>query len=85
MFSIIKDLLVNQSLINVYLVYGNKSSSSVIFSEELNKLKQNFFERFKIYNFYSKEEFFNDDSHNYQGRIHVDFVEKFMKNIQIPT
>lgn len=85
LFSIIKDLLVNQSLINVYLVYGNKSSSSVIFSEELNKLKQNFFERFKIYNFYSKEEFFNDDSHNYQGRIHVDFVEKFMKNIQIPT
>jgi ring-1,2-phenylacetyl-CoA epoxidase subunit PaaE len=85
LFSMIKELLTTQSLINIYLVYGNKSNSSVIFKNQLEKLKKIYSERFKIYNFYSKEEFFDDDSHNYQGRIHASFVEKLMKNIQTPA
>jgi len=85
LFSIIKELLTNQSSINIYLVYGNKSNSSVIFKNQLEKLKSIYSERFKIYNFYSKEEFFNDDSHNYKGRINSSFVEKLTSNIQTPT
>jgi len=85
LFSLIKDLLSNQLLINVYLVYGNKSNSSVIFKDQLEKLKIKYSERFKIYNFYSKEEFFDEDSHNYRGRIDSFFVEKLIKNIEYPS
>jgi ring-1,2-phenylacetyl-CoA epoxidase subunit PaaE len=85
LFSMIKDLLATQPLINICLVYGNKSNSSVIFKDQLKELKEMNLERFKIYNFYSKEEFFDDDSHYYQGRIHASFVEKLMNNIQTPT
>lgn len=85
LFSIIKDLLVNKPLINIYLVYGNKSNSSVIFKDQLEKLKQNYIGRFRIYSFYSKEDFFDDDSHNYRGRIDSNFVEKLLKNINCPT
>jgi ring-1,2-phenylacetyl-CoA epoxidase subunit PaaE len=84
LFSMIKDLLLNQSLVNIYLVYGNKSNSSVIFKDQLEKLKINYPERFKIYNFYSKEEFFNEDSHNYRGRIDSVFVENLISNIEYP-
>ncbi|KQB41533.1 ferredoxin--NADP reductase [Flavobacterium aquidurense] len=85
LFSMIKDLLLNHSLINVYLVYGNRSNSSVIFKDQLEKLKINYSKRFKIYNFYSKEEFFNEDSHNYRGRIDSGFVKSLISNIEYPS
>ncbi|OMQ09837.1 ferredoxin--NADP reductase [[Flexibacter] sp. ATCC 35103] len=85
LFSMIKDILLNHSLVNVYLVYGNKSNSSVIFKDQLEKLKTSHSERFKIYSFYSKEEFFNEDSHNYRGRIDSNFVENLIKSIEYPS
>lgn len=84
LYSIIKQLLIQQSQINVYLIYGNKSSSSVIFKNQLEKLKEIYSENFKVFNFYSKEEFFRDDSHNYKGRINSSFVEKLVKGIEHP-
>jgi len=84
LYSMIKQLLILQPEINVYLIYGNKSFSSVIFKNQLKKLKETYSERFKIYNFYSKEEFFNEDSHNYKGRIHSGFIENLVKNIENP-
>lgn len=84
LYSMIKHLLL-QSSINIYLIYGNKLNSSVIFKNQLEKLKETYSERFKIYSFYSKEEFFNEDSHNYKGRIHSNFVENLVKNIEYPT
>jgi len=85
LYSMIKQLLIQHQEINVYLIYGNKSFSSVIFKNQLEKLKETYSERFKIYNFYSKEEFFNEDSHNYKGRIHSGFIKKLLKNIENPT
>lgn len=85
LFSIIKELLSAQPLINVYLVYGNKSNSGIIFRDQLEKLKETNLGRFKIYNFYSKEEFFHEDQYNYWGRINVDFIENLLKDIQNPT
>lgn len=85
LFSIIKDLLFNRPLVKVYLIYGNKSNSSVIFKDQLLELKNSYSERFKIYNFYSKEEFFDEDSHNFRGRIDSNFVGKLLKDIQHPT
>lgn len=84
LFSIIKDLLFNEPLISIYLVYGNKSNSSVIFKDHLDHLKSIYSERFKMYSFYSKEEFFDEDSHNYRGRIHSDFVQTLIKDIKSP-
>jgi ring-1,2-phenylacetyl-CoA epoxidase subunit PaaE len=81
LYSMIKHLLYHQPSVNVYLIYGNKLNSSVIFRNQLEKLKEIYSKRFKIYNFYSKEEFFNEDSHNYKGRIHADFVKTLVKNI----
>jgi len=85
LYSMIKHLLLQQPSINVYLIYGNKLNSSVIFKNQLEKLKETYSERFKIYSFYSKEEFFNEDSHNYKGRIHSNFVKNLVKNIEYPT
>lgn len=85
LFSMIKQLLTAHPLINIHLVYGNKSKTSVIFNDELENLKFNYSERFTIFNFYSKEDFFNDDSHNFQGRINSNFVENLIKNVEHPT
>jgi ring-1,2-phenylacetyl-CoA epoxidase subunit PaaE len=86
LYSIIKQLLVEDSLISIYLIYGNKSNSTVIFRDQLVKLKEKYSGRFKIYHFYSNEEFFDDeDIHNYHGRINSGFVTSLIQNIEIPT
>ncbi|MBZ4036530.1 ferredoxin--NADP reductase [Flavobacterium sp. 17A] len=85
LFSMIKDLLKVYPALIIYLVYGNKSKTSVIFYDELEKLKSIYPERFKIYYFYSKEEFFDDESHNFKGRINSNFVADLIKKIEEPT
>ncbi|OXA97467.1 hypothetical protein B0A75_16020 [Flavobacterium oncorhynchi] len=85
LFSMIKELLVAKPSIDIYLVYGNKSRSSVIFYKELEKLRLTYSDRFKIYYFYSKEDFFDAESHNFKGRINSDFVSNLIKKIDQPT
>lgn len=85
LFSMIKYLLATQEFIVIHLVYGNKSKKSVIFNDALEKLKSTYSERFTIFNFYSKEDFFDDDSHNFQGRINSNFIENLIKDIEHPT
>ncbi|MTH17501.1 ferredoxin--NADP reductase [Flavobacterium sp. LC2016-01] len=85
LFSMIKYLLAFDSLIKIHLVYGNKSKHSVIFHDGLEKLRAAYSDRFKIYYFYSKEDFFDDESHNFKGRINSDFVSNLIKKIDQPT
>lgn len=85
LYSMIKELLVEDSLISLYLIYGNKSNSTVIFREQLKKLEATYPDRFKIYYFYSKEEFFKEDTPNYRGRINADFVASLLLNIETPV
>ncbi|MFZ0596703.1 MAG: ferredoxin--NADP reductase [Flavobacterium sp.] len=85
LFSMIKGVLATHPTINIYLVYGNKSRSSVIFKDQLKKLKEIYSDRFKMYNFYSKEEFFDEDSHNYHGRIDSVFVQNLISDIGSPS
>ncbi|WP_394775124.1 FAD-binding oxidoreductase [Flavobacterium sp.] len=85
LFSMIKDLLNIDKVIKVYLVYGNKSKTSVIFYNELEKLKSIYSERFTIYYFYSQEEFFDNESHNFQGRINSNFISDLIKKIDEPV
>ena len=85
LFSMIKQLLVTEPLISVYLVYGNKSKTSVIFYDQLEKLKQIYQGRFKIYYFYTKEESYDNNLDQYQGRINENFVLNLMNNIEART
>jgi len=85
LFSMIKDLLRLYPEIKIHLIYGNKSKDSVIFYEELEKLRRTHSTSFNIYYFYSKEDFFDNESHNFQGRINSDFVGELIKNIEEPT
>lgn len=84
LYSMIKDLLTTEPSINIYLVYGNKSKASIIFHEELEKLKLAHLDRFTIYYFYSKENFFDSDSHNFKGRITSKFVSELLQKIEQP-
>ncbi|WP_431245221.1 flavin reductase family protein [Flavobacterium sp. P21] len=85
LFSMIKHLLFAESLIKIHLVYGNKSKKSIIFHHELEKIKLAYPERFKVYYFYSKEVFFDDESHNFTGRINSIFVQELMQKIEHPV
>jgi len=84
LFSIIKYLLNAQSHLDIYLVYGNKSKKSIIFHDELEKLRLLNSEHFKIYYFYSKEDFFDNESHYYKGRINSSFVNELLQKINHP-
>lgn len=85
LFSMIKELLSSSITINIHLIYGNKSKNEVIFYDELEKLKSLYSERFKIYYFYSREDFFNEIPFNFKGRINVNFVENLIKKIDDPV
>ncbi len=84
LFSMIKDLLSSDTSVKVYLVYGNKSNSSVIFGNQLEKLRIIYSERFRIFNFFSQEDFFDNDSHNFKGRINSNFINDLLKNAEVP-
>lgn len=84
LFSMIKDILLNRPLINVYLIYGNKSNSSIIFKDQIKELKNIYNDRFRIWNFFSQEEFFEEDLHNRKGRIHKSFIQDLMNNVELP-
>lgn len=82
LFSIIKDLLNRTDHItNIYLIYGNKSKNSTIFYDELERLKSIYKDRFRIYYFFSREDFFDNEPYNLKGRITYNFVIDLLKKI----
>lgn len=85
LFSMIKEILLNQPLLNIYLIYGNKLNSSIIFKDQLEELQSNYGDRFRIWNFFSQEEFFQEDLHNKKGRIHKSFIEDLMNYVKFPN
>ncbi|MFL5728724.1 MAG: 2Fe-2S iron-sulfur cluster-binding protein [Cytophagaceae bacterium] len=48
LMSILKSVLANEPLSNVYLIFGNRNESSIIFKESLNELKKQHGDRFTI-------------------------------------
>ena len=54
--SMIKNVLKNEPLSCFTLIYGNKSLSSVMYSDEINSFKNDFNDRFLIFYAYSQEE-----------------------------
>ncbi len=55
MISIIKNILHNEPLSEVTLVYGNKNVSSIIFKENLEALKDKYLQQFRLYYILSRE------------------------------
>ena len=66
MLSIIKTMLLAEPLTRFTLVYGNRSSSSVMFKEELEDLKDRFLSRFNLVWVMSRE---TQDIELFNGRI----------------
>ena len=48
LISMLKSILVNESLSKVYLIYGNRNEVSIIFKEQLNELKKKYADRLNI-------------------------------------
>lgn len=66
MLSIIKTMLIAEPLTRVTLVYGNRSSSGVMFKEELEDLKDTYLTRFNLVWVMSRE---SQDIELFNGRI----------------
>lgn len=73
--SIIKTMLIAEPLTRVTLVYGNRSSSSVMFKEELEDLKDRFLARFNLVWVMSRE---TQDIELFNGRIDYDKTSELL-------
>ena len=53
--SMIKNVLINEPLSSFTLIYGNKTKSSIMYSDEINLFNEKYNDRFSLYNIYSQE------------------------------
>ncbi|WP_334055997.1 ferredoxin--NADP reductase [Polaribacter sp. P097] len=79
--SMVKSVLENEPSANFTLVYGNKSVADTIFYEELNALKENYPNQFKLHYIFSREEVKNQ----LRGRIDKSVTNYFVKNMYKET
>jgi ring-1,2-phenylacetyl-CoA epoxidase subunit PaaE len=76
----IKTILLTEKRSQITLVYGNKNTSSIIFKEELEALKDKYLERFRIHHILSRER--TESDFNY-GRIDAQKCDHLSKIINI--
>jgi len=84
-FSMVKNILVNDADSQVTLVYGNKGFNSIIFREDLEALKNRYMNRFRVIHILSRESLGNDlqkgridkekTSHILQSLIQLDNID----------
>ncbi|EAQ43129.1 ferredoxin--NADP reductase [Polaribacter sp. MED152] len=79
--SMVKSVLENEPSANFTLVYGNKSVADTIFYDELNALKENYPNQFKLHYIFSREEVKNQ----LRGRIDKSVTNYFVKNMYKET
>lgn len=81
--SIIRATLLTEPRSRFTLVYGNRNKNAIIFREELEALKDQFIDRFRIYHILSREQ---SDIPLQQGRIDTDKLTLlFDKLIHLPS
>ena len=80
LYSILKDTLINHSN-KVTLIYGNRSHTTVIFKEALEKLKQDHPERFTFVEFYTRPEIDITGTHIIEGRIQPSKAFEYIRSI----
>lgn len=77
-FSIIKTTLLTEPDSSFTLFYGNRSSSTVIFREELAELKDLFMDRFSLVHILSRE---HQDVDIFNGRINAQKAEELLRRL----
>lgn len=82
LFSIIKQVLTSNPLIQIVLVYGNKTIASTIFFEVINELRTKYPNNFKVWHFHSQLNSQENDSFK-KGRINKDFILDLLKDAPI--
>lgn len=85
LFSIIKEVLHQQSGIAVHLIYGNKNHEATIFRNQLSLLKHEYPSVFSMTNFYSQLDNINESNFINKGRISSEFVTNLVaqqKNVK---
>jgi len=80
LISIIKDVLHTRTDKEINLIYGNRDISSIIFHEELNKLAQQYSDKFKVIYVLSQPDVEWDDL---KGRINKSLITSLLKNTNI--
>ncbi|MBP7273711.1 MAG: phenylacetate-CoA oxygenase/reductase subunit PaaK [Saprospiraceae bacterium] len=75
-FSIMKTVLLNEPESSFTLFYGNKSTESIIFREQIEALKNRFLNRLSVHYILSKEA---QSSPLFNGHINADKCNKFAK------
>lgn len=76
--SIIKTGLINQPNSRFTLIYGNRSTKSIIFKEEIEALKNKFMQRFQLIHILSRE---HTEAPLNEGRINADKCEQIFKHV----
>ena len=79
--SILKTILETEPLSHFSLIYGNKSTESIMFLEDIKNLKNKYKERFQIFNILSQE---TQNSELLNGRIDKDKINRFLERL-IPS
>jgi ring-1,2-phenylacetyl-CoA epoxidase subunit PaaE len=74
LFSIVNELLNNESSKSIHLIYGNKNTDSTIFYNELKCLREKHPSNFKMTNFFSQIDNDSESCIIKKGRINEDFV-----------
>ena len=82
MLAIIKTMLIAEPLTRITLVYGNRSSSSVMFKEELEDLKDTFLTRLNLVWVMSRE---TQDIELFNGRIDYDKTTELLSRWIAPA
>lgn len=76
--SIIKTGLINQPRSEFTLIYGNRTSRSIIFKEEIEALKNKFMNRFQLVHILSRE---HTEAPLNEGRINTEKCEQLFKHV----
>jgi ring-1,2-phenylacetyl-CoA epoxidase subunit PaaE len=76
--SLLRTLLKSEPESSFTLLYGNRDSSSIIFLEELAKLKNRYLDRFEVYHFLDQEE---GDVELFNGMLNRDRVDDAIEHL----
>lgn len=83
LFSILKEVLVVQPLVQVRLVYGNKNVNSTIFQAKLDELLAKYSDRLQVWHFHTQSEASTFNSFVKSGRINAEFIINLLHGEEI--
>jgi len=79
LISIAKQVLAEYTQVRVILIYGNRDKEATIFSDLISTLKVQYFERLKVWYFFTKQNISRENPFVIEGRIEEAHVQKIVK------